>query len=776
MGRENVMLFNSLFDCAAERKAVRKTLLVASGAALAVAAMQAPALAQTAPEDDQAITVTASRINRAGYEAPTPTTIVGVEAIQQQAPLNIVDVVNNLPSMTAAVANGNSISIGANRPNFRGLGPVRTLVLVDGNRMSYTDPRGGVDLNVIPTSLIKGIEVVSGGASADWGSDAVAGIINFHIDNTFEGLKGSVQCGQSKYGDNKQCGGGIGLGRAFLDDKLHVVAAFDFQSSEGVPDPVKREWNKTNYARIINPNYTATNGEFQNLTSDNACYYGATSAGIITTGPLKGTTFNAQGDPVPFTYGPISGGLNTLFMHGGTCEQAYSMRVGGIVPSLDRLNGYAKATYEITDGLRVYAEALRAETKGTLTATPNYNISDITVRLDNAYLPAQVRAAMVQNNITTFTFGRYEPEFAAGGQFGMTTMVAENTVDRYITGVEGDLPWANWTWDAHYQYSRAVYHSQALGSRNNVLWALSLDSVLHPTTGLPICRSTLTNPTNGCVPADIFGPGSISKQVVQYAGGTAEGYGYYTSRIAAANVQGELPFQLPAGVVSVAAGVETRNDHLRVTVDRASELLQWRYQGLQRLVGSNTVTEGYAEAVVPIFKDAPLFDNLELNVAGRITDYSNSGKVETWKLGFNYAPFDADVLRFRGTLSVDIRAPTLDELFATSINQGSGLSDPYCGGCFRAVPTYIGGNANLNPEEARTKVIGVVFRPPFLEGFTTSIDYYDIKIAGGITTLGSTAIANNCFAGLTDYCSALTRELHRPYHVGAYDPIQRSRP
>ncbi len=750
------MLFNSPFE-AVSKRTWKRTLFVSSAGCLAALALQAPAFAQEdTVAEVEAVTVTASRINREGYEAPTPTQVVGEAAIQQLAPTAAVDIVNNLPQMTPQVANGNSISIGNARPNFRGLGPVRALVLLDGNRVAYTDPLGGVDMNVMPTALIRGVEVVSGGASADWGSDAIAGIINFHINNTFEGIKGSFQCGQTIYDDGQGCAGGIGVGKAFFDDRLHVVAAIDWAKNNGILDPTRRPWNKGNYARIINPTYAAGNGQYQNLITDKACYGGATSAGLITSGPLRGTTFTDQGDPIPFTFGQYAGGLNTLFMIGGTCEQQYSMRVGGVEPELKRANGYAKATFDISDSLEVYGEVLDARTETMIRATPNYNFGDIVVRIDNAYLPAQLRAAMIQNNITTFNFGRYQPEFGVG-DFDMTEMVATNDVRRYVAGARGELG-GTWSWDAVFQKSKAVYHSWAYGSRNNVKWLRAQDAVINPATGLPACRINVdaitTNDDPACVPADLFGRGSISQSVVGYVGGTAEGVGTYNSKSAAANIQGDI-FTLPAGVVSFAAGVEARKDSLDITVDEASRLIQWRYQGLQFENGAFSVKEAYAEAVVPIIKDAPFVSNLEMNIAGRITDYSNSGTVTTWKIGFNYAPFDADTLRFRGTYSKDIRAPTLHELVATKINTGSGLTDPYCGGCFRPVPNYIGGNRDLVPEVAKTLVMGFVVRPTFLDGFTASVDYYDIKIEKGIVTLGGNAIAQNCFLGLTEFCSAL---------------------
>ena len=224
------------------------------------------------------------------------------------------------------------------------------------------------------------------------------------------------------------------------------------------------------------------------------------------------------------------------------------------------------------------------------------------------------------------------------------------------------------------------------------------------------------------------------------------------------NIQGE-PVDLPAGPVSVAGGFETRTEHLSVTVDQASTLLQWRYQGLANLTGSFTVNEGYLEAVVPILKNVPFANNLDMNIAGRVTDYSNSGEVETWKIGVNYTPFESGVVRFRGTLSVDIRAPTLNELYSATVGNGSSFLTDYACGCQALAQQYTSGNPNLVPEVARTTVMGVVLTPDFLglDGLTMSADYYDIKISNAIISLSGQNTLTYCGLGITAACAGVVR-------------------
>ena len=750
---------------AARRRSLRtKLLFVASTAGLAVTGalvLQGPALAQAGGDNSETITVTASRVNRAGYEAPTPTTVVGPATLEAQAHLNTSEYINNLPQMTPVNQGGGSTSIGEQRPNFRSLGPVRTLVLLDGVRVSYTDPQGGVNLDIMPTSLIQNIEVVSGGASADWGSDAVAGVMNFHLNTTLEGIKGNFQCGESQYGDDQQCGGGVGAGTAFLNGKLHVIGALDWESNTGVmkaPD-TSRRWANTQTALLFNTSYAPGNGQYKFFVGP-SCYVGWNDAGIIDSGILKGTTFNPQGQPEPFIYGTNFSTTNgPLFMQGGTCSKQHSMYVPSTTAPIHRENAYTRVQYDINDNTNVYAEALYAHGTAYNQAIPNYDAGNRTVTIDNAFLSASLKARMTAAGQTNFLFGRWTPELEPNTGRGMSIFKSETEFNRYVIGGKGGIV-GSWTWDANVNYSRGQYISNLYGSRNNTLWALSIDSLINPATGLPICRSTLTNPTNGCVPVNLFGEGSISSNVKSYVGGTATGLSYYTATSAAVNIQGE-PIDLPAGPVSVAGGFETRTEHLSVVVDPTSALSQWRYQGLQNEAGAYTVNEGYLEAVVPVLKNMSFANDLSVNVAGRLTDYSNSGEVETWKIGVNYTPFESGVVRFRGTLSVDIRAPTLNELYSQLVSSGGNfIQDFACGNCQRLAIQFTGGNPNLTPEVARTKVMGVVFSPDFagLDGLTMSADYYDIKISNGILALSAQQTVTQCGQGITAACSGVIRD------------------
>jgi outer membrane receptor protein involved in Fe transport len=707
------------------------------------------------------ISGTASRVK--GYEAPTPTTVLDAETFSAQAKLGAVEYLNNIPSMTPMYQVGGGTSLGLNKPNFRGMGPVRTLVLIDGNRVGYTDPLGGVDLNIMPTSLLQSIEVVSGGASAGWGSDAVAGVMNFHLNNTLQGVKGNFQCGESQYGDNQQCGGGIGLGTSLFNDKLHVVVAGDFLSNAGVRNaPNSRDWAAKNTAYVLNNSYAPGNGQYQFLLSDNACYGALSSSGVISTGPLRGTTFNAQGQPEQFVFGTNTGPTANQLMTGGTCEGFYSRYSTSQTPALYRTNEYLRLTYDISDSASVYGEALYAHSSASILATPNYDLNGVAISINNAYLPASVRARMVTAGITSFQLGRWLPEIAPSGVASRNSLnESETAVRRYVVGGKGKIV-GSWTWDAHAQYSRAEYQYSLNGSRNNAKYLRSVNSEVDPVTGLPRCR---TNPGQvadpACVPVNLFGAGTVSRAAADYFSGTATGDAFYTQSAGALNIQGEL-LRLPAGAISVAGGLETRKEKLSVTVDAVQAAGGWRSNALNNESGNYTVNEGYLETVVPILKDKAFAKNFDLNAAGRITNYSTSGQVKTWKAGLNYAPFESGVLRFRGTVSVDIRAPTLHELYSLRTQIATGLVfDPVFGGAQQNTgPQFTGGNTKLIPEVAHTKVYGVVFTPAFwgLDGLKLSADYYDIKITNGIVSLNAQQTVDTCALGVASVCAGVIRD------------------
>ncbi len=643
----------------------------------------------------------------------------------------------------------NAGPIGGSYLDLRGLGRARTLVLLDGRRLAPTSPDGGVDVSTIPAALIQRIEIVTGGASAAYGSDAVSGVVNISLDNNFNGLRGQAQYGQSKYDDNKEKSFSAAAGTGFADGRGHITIAGEIYNNSGQDSQGTRPWGRSQYCLLTNPNYVASgaNGA-KNIISAGCTYSMMTDGGVIVApvgSPLRGIQFGAGGTPTPFTYGNYPGGFYQQGGSGGN-ESYYA----NISPELSRKVGYGRLSYEIAPSVTAYVEGMYAYETGYYELVSNYDNGTLTIQRDNAYLPASVRDIMLANNITSFRMGRTNIETGFEGNY------KAQRDGRYTAGLKGKIA-GGWTWDAFAQFSRNSYLSTSPLNRIQQNWFNAVDAVVDPSSGQVVCRVTLTNPNSGCVPANVFGPGSVSAASQAYFMGTSVSKQHQTQDLYAANVRGE-PFSTWAGPISVAFGGEYRRESIDGTSDPISLARGWRSINQQPLNGSLNVKEAYLETVVPLLKDKPFAETIELNAAGRITNYSISGTVETWKVGLNYSPFTD--LRFRGTLSHDIRAPSINELFQSQ-TQVIGLTvvdNSKTPAQTASILQLTGGNPNLKPEIGDTRTFGVVYQPSWLPGFRASVDYYHIKIKGAITSLSAQVIADSCNQGQTAFCGLITRD------------------
>jgi outer membrane receptor protein involved in Fe transport len=327
-------------------------------------------------------------------------------------------------------------------------------------------------------------------------------------------------------------------------------------------------------------------------------------------------------------------------------------------------------------------------------------------------------------------------------------------VQRYAVGAQGSF-FDSWKWDVYAQAGRNHYDRSDSNNRIVANYLAAVDSVFNPATGQPICRSTLTNPGNGCVPANVFGQGSISAAAVAYYSGTSWIAQVQKQDVYAFKIDGS-PFNTWAGPVVTAFGAEYRKESIDASSDPISQASGWRQINAQPLDGSYNVKEGFLEVGVPLLNEAPLAYLLDLNSAVRRTDYSTSGGVTTWKVGLNYEPVED--LRFRGTLSRDIRAPNINELFSGQ-NQGiSPLIDPVTN-VQRSVVQLTGGNRNLKPERAKSYTFGALYRPTWAQGLRMSIDYYSIDLSDAIATLTPQQVVDGCYRlGQQNLCGQLTRD------------------
>lgn len=720
----------------------RALLLAAVTTATPVWAQAAPDAPAPDAKPADGIVVTGTRVQRAGYNAPTPTTVVSATQIQAFAPSNIADYLNQLPQLLGSSSNhsqgiGSTNTTGANILNLRSLGPLRTLVLLDGHRMAPSVITGSIDTNLVPQGLISRVDIVTGGASASWGSDAVAGVVNFVLDRKFTGLKLEVQGGISQYGDGANGLGSLTYGTSFADGRGHFEVNAEY-NNDGTGDQAQsRKWFKGNKI-VNNPAYTATNGQPQTIVMSGIGAAAAMPGGLITSGPLKGTAFvGPNGTPVPANEGYTSGSLAV----GGDDLGAISPLQQSVV----NINAYTRASFDLTGNVTAYAEFLYGRSTTHSVSVPYLNLGTLTISSQNAYLDADTLARMQRAGVTSFGFGTTDASIG-DSQYTLRKELKQGTV-----GLEGSFG-KSWHWDISYQHGATNFLQQAGNDPIVAHYKLALDSVKNG-AGQPVCRSTLTNPANGCLPFNPFGTGGITSAQRAYLTGTSSQPILFLEDDAQASLRGE-PFSTWAGPVSVALGGEWRDEHFDATSDAMSQSLAFYLGNYQPSHGHYYVKEAFFEAVVPVLRDAPLVKSLDLNGAVRLTDYSTSGTVATWKGGATWDVIDG--LRFRGVRSRDIRAPNSAELFRASAYGQSYVLDPTNNTTVSA-ETITQGNTQLTPEISNTLSLGAVVTPSFLRGFSVSADYYNIKVTNAITTPTAVQVLTQCYAGVTALCSDIVR-------------------
>ncbi|HVY80379.1 MAG TPA: TonB-dependent receptor [Steroidobacteraceae bacterium] len=736
-------------------------LSLAGAAGLHAAEAEGPAQAGSGTGNEQStlleeIVVTSSRAALPGFSASTPTTVVGGETLNREVAANVAQILNEVPGFKATqspASNGVKTGTpGSSTADLRALGGQRTLVLVDGLRVPPTAPATNtsvvatVDLNTIPAFMIDRVEVVTGGASAQWGSDAVGGVVNIRLKSKFEGLQLKAQGGTSQRGDGDNEYVGLLGGTNFFDDRGHFVVGAEYQHDEGLRDIYTRPWGRGEQQIIQNPS-PATNGLPALLLANNV--HTSLGAGGTITGPAnftyRGYTFNPDGTVRPFNFGSIVSGVQMIGGEGLSTTTGFDM-----IPSIRRVASYARTSYDLTDSLTAslvlsYAHN-EADFRGSLP-----RITGRTIFRDNVFLPSVVADAMVAQGIQSFTFS--ENAF----DLGNSHLMISNDIPRAVLSLNGAIG-DTWKWDVGYEYGTDRYAQNIENATAGPNLAFALDAVAGP-NGEPVCRATLPGPAfnpaaAGCVPINLFGDGAPSAAAIAYVQQKARSDSRYVQRDATANIKG-TPFSTWAGPVAVAFGAEYRKETQDVTASALSASNAFLFAGnATPYSGSFDVKEGYVDTLVPLLMDQRFAKSLTFSGAFRYEDYSSIGSQNAWKAGLDFEPVSG--LRFRATHSVDIRAPAIYELYGggtvltnTATVRGVTVNIPQ---------NVTQGNPNLSGEDAKTSTYGIVLQPrsgPFA-GLSASVDYYDIKIDRAITTLSAATIAGLCNLGNQMFCDFFT--------------------
>ncbi|RYZ62570.1 MAG: hypothetical protein EOP08_12060, partial [Proteobacteria bacterium] len=422
--------------------------------------------------------------------------------------------------------------------------------------------------------LIERVEVVTGGASASWGSDAVGGVVNFILDTDYEGLKAGLQAGTTSYKDNTTGRFTLTGGKSFADGRGHVL----FSGSVERQDPViynTRDWNLQGWQSVVNNAYNATtnSGVPQRLVLDQISTAAGRIGGIVTAGPLRGTAFGEGGDPYRFIYGDFYSG--TQYMRGGPMWQEADIRgKHGSAPLASRIRNAGiliNGSWQLTDDAKISLIASRNNSQTRNWAFSLEDYGSVTIRSGNPFIPASVQTAMTAQNIATFSLGSMHPDLDIAKATG------DRTVSRVALSIDGKFG-EKWRYNAYYQFGQSKQAYSTPGMWNTAFLAKAYDAVVSPGTGQIVCRVTLTNPSDPCVPYTPMGLNVNSQAAVNYVEGNGiiqERLNYLEQNVASASIDG-TPFALWAGDVSVAAGVEYRKEWMgKSSVDPYSLLGQW---------------------------------------------------------------------------------------------------------------------------------------------------------------------------------------------------------
>lgn len=750
-------------------RGTRKSIGICAAVHLALVYGQG-AYAQSATSGSEGVlsevVVTSTRVVADGFSAPTPTSALSAEQLEKVAPLNMVEALGQIPSFRTTMQPSSS----ALYANLRNIGPQRTLVLVDGRRHVPTFSDGTVDLNLIPTALIRRTEIVTGGASASWGSDAVAGVVNLILKDDLEGITGNVQYGISEEGDAENYGASMAFGTSFADARGHLLVGVEYGKHDGVrtlqPPYLSRRWAGVN---SLGNSQFATNGLPGLIYANDVRRADVSDGGLITSGPLRGIEFLPGGQIGQFGYGQVFGNN----MIGGTSNFGDTPIPGGdLMYPYERYTVMSRLGFDVTDNLRVFAEGTYASSIAEGLTNPARNngsvtpvnscaqttvasaLGSINVNIDNAFLPQAVRDRMIEEGINCFAMGR---TFRDPGMGQFRTKDGSPEIYRVVLGAEGNLP-GDWRWDTYVQYGKNRFEQFRIGNLHMPRFRRAIDAVFGP-TGQIECRVNIdADPTNddpSCVPFNLFGSGSPSAEAVAYVTGTGWLKMDTTQSVAAFNLKGDL-FQTWAGPVAAATGFEYRKEEIDAFVDEDSLLNNWQTANRKPIVGEYDVKEVYAEVVVPLLAAKPLAESLDLSLAARYTDYSSSGGVTTWKAGLSWELNDQ--LRLRATKSRDIRAGNLGELFTPTAVAIQNIRHPITAASLPA-PITTTGNPALAPEEADTFTAGFVYSPNWLKGLNISVDYYSIDVEGQIGTLTQQQIVDRCFLdNIQSYCEKVTTD------------------
>ena len=763
----------------------RKTCVIATELALALSA--AP-LAFAQAERGERIEVTGTRIPSPNIESTSPVAVVTAADIKLEGVTRIEDMLNSLPQVFAdfgaTISNG---ATGTATVNLRNLGATRTLVLMNGRRLPIGSPAPftanyAPDLNQIPTPLIQRVEVLTGGASAVYGSDALAGVVNFIMRDNFEGVQGEVNYSFYQHNQGNALASVIGAREATNPSQFRV------------PGDISRTGDSSEVNLLIGGNFANGKGNatvFFDYKKDKPVLqseydYSACATGVTATAFVCGGSSTAF--PGRFVNSTTGASFTIANAQGGTrpflaATDQFNFAPYNYYQRPDERYGFASFVhYDLNPHARVYGEFNfhDSHTEAQIAPSGAFAFQEALLGTDNPLLSPSflASAGITAGNPQTVLIARRNIE--GGGRIADL----RHTSYRYVLGVKGDVM-KHWDYDVYGQEAKVIYQQIYRNDFSIARITRALDVITNPATGLPACRSFVDGTDPACVPWDIFRLGGVTQAALDYLQTPGFANGHTHQRVAGATLSSDLGnygMKLPTSKsgIGVAFGVERRTEKLKSEFDTAFASGDLAGQGgpTQDIAGQYTVLDYFGEVRVPIMEGRRGVDLLSVNASYRYSDYSTDKTTDSYGVGVEYAPVKS--VKLRASYQQAVRAPNIVELFAT---QGAGLfnmgPDP-CGPqgtatlvqCQRSgitAATYrsalldspagqytgnFGGNPSLDAETGKTYTAGIVLQP--LRNLSMTLDYFDIKVDKVVGTVGGALAVSQCvFAG--QFCDLLHR-------------------
>lgn len=794
-------------------KTVLLTSTIAIGSLFAVpAAAQDDASAQdaTAAASEGDIIVTGSRIRSPNLDSVSPVLQVSSEEFAQRGVVRTEDLINQLPQVFAAQgANNSNEATGTAQVDLRGLTPSRTLVLVNGRRLPYGSPKNiPSDVNQVPTALIQSVEVLTGGASAVYGSDAIAGVINFRLQDNFEGVKLVANISGFQHNNRR-------------DDLRDLVSSFDARFPGSYPLADESVWNgfAQEYSAVMGTNFSegrgnvTAYGSYRKVNSILQKDYDYSACALGASGP-GGANYSCSGsptnNPANLTNGGRLPGVPTSFrVSDGQFvpgSATYNFAPANYYQRPDeRYMLGALAHYEINSHFTPYLELHFMDDRSVAQIAPGTNSAGITVNssgisginCDNPFLSAQQANYLCTANGLSLgsnydAAGNYvSPQGVATGvlvarrnvEGGNRQDDLRHTTYRAVIGVKGDL-FGPFKYDLYGQYSNVGYRSAFTGDANRRRTANAFNAVRDgrpgsATFGQTICAINAdASPDNNdakCAPLDYFGA-SASQEAVDYVAEYKSITGDTSLTNVVLSIDGNLgDYGIRSPFADTGVGIAFGLEYRKNTVDyRPDEIYQNAASPELPISGATVAKEAFVELNVPLVEDRPFMELLSVEGAYRYSDYDTGFTTSAWKLGATWAPVNE--VRLRGSFQRAVRAPNVIELFSGQslfevelTENANGSFDPCAGAtpfataaqcAFTGVTaaqygnivdnpagqfnSLIGGNVNLQPETADTFSVGAVLRPSFIPSLNVSIDYFNITVEGLVGSVNPNLSIANC--------------------------------